>query len=337
MKTTYKLPFAVVLTGLLVVPGRQTTAQTEGDAIAVARSVIKADRLAVVRQAMQLTEEESQAFWPLYQRYRAEMDKVADRLVILVKEYAKSYPEVPDDRAKQMLKDFTRLEKQLLATRADYLKKFGRVLSAPKNLRFAQVESRLDLALRLELAAGIPLVPIEGRMTAEGGAGLAYVAGVPGGVVVQTVEVRAKVAALDAATRKVTLVSDDGIKKIVKAGPDVRNFEQLRVGDQVKVIGSEELVVQMAQPGDSANAEDAALVVLAPKGAKPGGVVAQSTQVTGTIVKVDVTNRLVTLQFEDGATRTFPVRSDVDLTQRKVGEKVSFRITEMVALTVENP
>ena len=150
---------------------------------------------------MQLSDTESKAFWPLYNEYRAEMDKVGDGLVSLVKEYARSYPEVPEASAKQLLKDLMGLEKKQMATRESYLKKFGKVLPASENLRFAQVESRLDLALRLELAAEIPLVPIEGQMTPEGGGTVAYGAGVPGGVVVQAVEVKAKVAAIDSRTQ----------------------------------------------------------------------------------------------------------------------------------------
>jgi Cu/Ag efflux protein CusF len=325
----------LLIGGVLTVA--QGRAAADEDAIAVARSVIKADRQAVVTQALQLTEKESQGFWPLYHEYRSEMDKVADGLVSLVKDYAKCYPDVPEDRAKQMLRDLTGLEKKQLATREKYLKKFGKVLPGPKNLRFAQVENRLDLALRLELASEIPLVPIEGRMTPRGEGAVSYVAGVPGGVVVQTIQVTAKVAAIDTATRKITLVSSDGIKKTVTAGPNVINFDQIHVGDRVKVTAAEELVVQMTEPGGSAESQNAALVALAPKGAKPGGVLAETTQVIATVKEIDLPNRTATLEFEEGSTRTFPVRSDVDLKQRKVGEKVAFRVTQMVAISVECP
>jgi hypothetical protein len=335
MKTHFIPLFTLLIACVLSVAHGHAAGQADEDAIAVARSVVKADRQAVVTQAMQLTEKESQSFWPLYQQYRTEMDTVGDGLIKLVKDYAQSYPDVSEDRAKQMLKDLMSLEKKQLAIREKYLKKFAKVLPAPKNLRFAQVESRLDLALRLELAAELPLVPIEGHMTSQGEAGVAYVAGVPGGVVVQTVQWTAKVAAIDTAARKVTLVSSDGIKKVVKAGPEVINFDQIHVGDRVKVTAAEELVVQMALPNESTDNKDTSLVALTPKGAKPGGVVTETRQVTATIKEIDLTNRTATLQFDDGSTRTFPARSDVDLKQRKVGEKVTFRVTEMVAITVE--
>jgi Cu/Ag efflux protein CusF len=336
MKTKHTIKFTLLIAGVLTAPHLRA-AQANEDAIAVARSVIKADRQAVVAQAMQFTETESQAFWPLYREYRAEMDKVGDGIVKLVKEYANAYPNVPEDRAKTMLKDLTDFEKKQSATRASHLKKFSKVLSASKTLRFAQVESRLDLALRLELAAEIPLVPIEGQMTPQAVGIAATAPGVPGGVFVQTVQITAKVAAIDAATRKVTLVSADGIKKTVKAGPEVVNFDQIHVGDQIKITAAEELIVEMAQPGTSAATGNNVVVALAPKGAKPGGVMAETTQVTATVKKIDPATRMVTLEFADGSTSTFPVRADVDLAQRKVGDKVLFRLTEMVALTVEKP
>ena len=46
---------------------------------------------------------------------------------------------VPDERAQTMLKDLARLEAKLVKTRAWYLKRMGKYLSAAKTLRFAQV------------------------------------------------------------------------------------------------------------------------------------------------------------------------------------------------------
>jgi hypothetical protein len=46
---------------------------------------------------------------------------------------------------------------------------------------------------------------------------------------------------------------------------------------------------------------------------------------------------MATLAFDDGSTKTFPVRPDIDLGQRSVGEKVVFQVTEMIAISVEKP
>lgn len=123
----------------------------------------------------------------------------------------------------------------------------------------------------------------------------------------------------------------------MKAGPEAVNFDQVGVGDWVKLTVTEELVVYLDEGSKSPSDGSASLVALAPKGAQPGGLVAETTQITGTVTAIDPKERTATLQFEDGTLKTFPVRSDVDLSKRKVGEKVVFRVTEMIAISVEKP
>lgn len=172
---------------------------------------------------------------------------------------------------------------------------------------------------------------------AETSSASAYQEGVPGGIIVNTLDVSARVTAIDKANRKVTLLAPDGETFTVKVGPAAVNFNQVGVGDWVNLTVTEELVVYLNQGGESGNDESAALVALAPKGAQPGGLIAETTQITGTVTAIDLEKRTATLRFEDGSTKTFPVRSDVDLTKRKVGEQVVFRITEMIAISVEKP
>jgi hypothetical protein len=148
-----------VAASLLALPGSPATAQTVTDEIEVVRATLKADRQVVTAEAMQLTEVEATAFWPLYRNYRAEMDKLGDGIVKLVLEYADAYPVVSEERAAQMLKDYLALEKNLVAVRAKHVKKVAKVLPQSKALRFAQVENRLDLALRLQMATAFPLLP----------------------------------------------------------------------------------------------------------------------------------------------------------------------------------
>ncbi|MDZ7579911.1 MAG: hypothetical protein U5R30_04610 [Deltaproteobacteria bacterium] len=161
--------------------------------------------------------------------------------------------------------------------------------------------------------------------------------GVPGGVFVNTVNVSARVTAIDKTNRKVTLLGPDGDKVTVKVGPAAVNFDQIRVGDLVNATLTEELVVYLDEEGASAPDGSAAMVALAPKGAQPGGLMAETMQVTATVTAIDRANRTATLQFEDGSTKTLPVRDDIDLNQREVGEKVVFQVTEMIAISVEKP
>jgi len=164
-----------------------------------------------------------------------------------------------------------------------------------------------------------------------------YTKGVPGGVVVQTVKVTATVTAIDQAKRKATLLASDGKKFIVKAGPEAVNFNQVRVGDQIAATLTQKVVVSLDDKAASSGEGTASVVARAPKGAQPGGVAAETIQVAGKVIAIDLETRKATLQFEDGSTETFSVRPDVDLSRHKVGERVIFRVTEMIAIWVEKP
>lgn len=172
------------------------------------------------------------------------------------------------------------------------------------------------------------------------GQGATFVAtqpGVPGGVMINTYQITATVKAINAEDRKVTLEGGDGKDAVVKCGPEVVNFPQIHVGDQVVATVTEQLVVAMATDASSVGNGAATAVALAPVGAKPGGMVAQTVQVTATVAAIDLKHHRATLEFPDGSKKTFAVRPDVDLTQRAVGEKVVIQATESVAISVQKP
>jgi hypothetical protein len=164
MKTKSLIPLvlaASLLTASLTGLVPRAAAQTVRDEVEITRGLLKADRQVVIAEGMQLTDQESTNFWPIYRDYRAAMDKVNDGRVELVLAYADIYPNVPEAQAKTMLKRYTRLEDDTLEVRHKFLKKLGKVLPAAKVLRFAQLENRLDLAVSLQLASSVPLVPAD--------------------------------------------------------------------------------------------------------------------------------------------------------------------------------
>jgi len=134
--------------------------QVPHDAVESLRSDLKADRQVLIAQNMKLTDRESEAFWPLYREYRSEMDKVTDRIVELLFEYADLYPNVPEQKAGELLTQYLKMEEDLLAVKRKYLKKLQKVLPSSKVFRFAQLDSRFDLGTRVALAARMALMPV---------------------------------------------------------------------------------------------------------------------------------------------------------------------------------
>ncbi|MGH8760312.1 MAG: hypothetical protein ACREVW_12480, partial [Burkholderiales bacterium] len=146
----------------------------------------------------------------------------------------------------------------------------------------------------------------------------------------------ATVTGIDTAKRKVTLVSPSGSKSIYKAGPEVVNFAQIRVGDQVKATVTEEVAIFIGS-GAPPSAVAGAGVALAPVGAKPGGVFVETSQVTVKVAAVDAKNHKVTFQLPDGTTKKVKVGKKVDLSTVRPGDNVTMQVSEGLAITVEKP
>jgi hypothetical protein len=159
--------------------------------------------------------------------------------------------------------------------------------------------------------------------------------GVPGGEVVRNTTLDARVSGIDSSTREVSLVSRYGEAFKVTAGPEIKNFNQIRVGDYLKITLQERLLVRMAKPGEKLNDETWVSGKGAPRGAKPGAKVNSKEQYVATVTAIDAKKRKATLKFSDGSTGKFDVRSDIDLSKHHTGEKVLIRLTESLAVSMK--
>ena len=168
-----------------------------------------------------------------------------------------------------------------------------------------------------------------------GSARIDYTKGRPGGVIVQTFKATVTVTALDPVKRTATFLGSAGNKYSVKVGPEAVNFDQVRVGDRINATVVQKIVASVDQQGAASGDSAAVGMALAPKGDQPGGLIADSLQMTAKVIAIDAGRRTATLRFEDGNTQTLSIREDVDLSRRKVGEQVVFRVTEMIAISVE--
>jgi len=161
--------------------------------------------------------------------------------------------------------------------------------------------------------------------------------GVPGGTTVETYQSSATVTAIDTATRSVTVVSPNGATATFKCGPEVINFDQIHVGDQIRATLTKEVVVFLASAGAPPMDGGAGAVALPAQGEKPGIAMADTVELTAVVKAVDLKRHEATLLFLDGTTKTVKVRPDVDLTKARLGEQVVIRSTRTMALLVEKP
>ena len=157
-----------------------------------------------------------------------------------------------------------------------------------------------------------------------------------GTMAVDTFRTTATVTGIDAARRQLTLVTPDGHKANYKIGPGVRNFNQIRIGDQVNAVLTEEVAVALGQGGRPLGTSGIG-VAEAPEGSKPAGVIVDTSEMTAKVTSIDARRHKVTFELPDGTTKTVRVGRKIDLSGLRPGETVSMQVTEGLALSVQKP
>jgi uncharacterized membrane protein len=127
--------------------------------IQLLRSDVQAAKKEIITDTMKFTDAESTAFWPVYRDYTHDQQLIGDERVQLVKDYAKNYDSMDDNKARDMVQQMINIEDKTLNLREDYWPKFMKALGAKRAATFYQVDNRLILMVNLQLASAIPLIP----------------------------------------------------------------------------------------------------------------------------------------------------------------------------------
>jgi len=150
------------------------------------------------------------------------------------------------------------------------------------------------------------------------------------------VKVSATVEAVDAATRSVTLKTAKGEVHTVVAGDEVRNFDQIKVGDKVTVRYLESLTLELKKDGKAVvGRTETNDLQRAAAGEKPGGVATQQVTLVADVVGVDVKKKTVSVKNEKGEVVDLHVQDPEQIKLVKKGDQVQATYTQAVAIAME--
>jgi|SRR5688572_22121544 len=149
----------------------------------------------------------------------------------------------------------------------------------------------------------------------------------------------AQVTALAPAERKLTLRREDGAQIDVVVAEGVRNFEQIAVGDALRVRYKETLAATKLPPGESAKPLEGAFAAARAKpGAKPGGGMGMAVSLRVKIESIDRTREIVVFSLASGEliARRLQTAEGRELVQElEIGDLVQLDYTETLALGIE--
>jgi hypothetical protein len=126
---------------------------------------LRADKAQVIREAMRFSDKDAAAFWPVYKMYEADLARLDDERMQLVKSYADKWTTLSDVEAKDMAQKELQLESRRADLRNQYFDRFNKVLPGLTVAKFFQLEHRLDLLVDLKLASELPALLVRSTET----------------------------------------------------------------------------------------------------------------------------------------------------------------------------
>jgi hypothetical protein len=122
------------------------------------RDTLRTQRNFIVGGSLGLTDAEAKPFWPIYEAYHKEVDRLDDRDAQLIEQYLRLGAGVSDEQARRMLEESMAVRESRLVLRRKYLKRFGEVLAPRKLVLYMQIEGKLDAMVAADLARSVPLL-----------------------------------------------------------------------------------------------------------------------------------------------------------------------------------
>jgi hypothetical protein len=130
------------------------------DNMQILRDKIKADKKLVVATNMELTESEAKNFWPIYDGYQKDLQRINRRIVNLLESYAADFrsKSLTDDKAKKLIDEAMAIEQAEANLKSTYAPKLSKALPVKKVARYLQIENKIRAVVKYDLAQGVPLM-----------------------------------------------------------------------------------------------------------------------------------------------------------------------------------
>ena len=130
------------------------------DNMQILRDKLKADKKLLVASNMELTESEAKGFWPIYDEYQKELQKINQRMAKVLESYADDNRKksLTDDKAKKLIDEAVSVEQAEANIKSTFAPKLSKVLPVKKVARYLQIENKIRAVVRYDIAQGVPLV-----------------------------------------------------------------------------------------------------------------------------------------------------------------------------------
>jgi hypothetical protein len=122
------------------------------------RKDIRQQKAEIMGAVMLLSAEDAAKFWPIYNEYDSALTKLNDQRLENIKEYARTYDNMTDEKADELIQKSLAYQKQRAELLAKTYEGIKQAVGGITAARFAQVEHQLLLIIDLQIASSLPVV-----------------------------------------------------------------------------------------------------------------------------------------------------------------------------------
>ena len=126
--------------------------------IELLRADVRAEKTAIIGQMMDLNDDQAAKFWPIYREYDVALQQLNDKKLAGIKQYAKNYDSMTDEKADELAKLALDLENERTDLKRTYYEKVSKQLGGILAARFLQIENQLLMVIDLQIASSLPIV-----------------------------------------------------------------------------------------------------------------------------------------------------------------------------------
>ena len=125
------------------------------------RTELRSSKKQAVAATLMLTDAEATKFWPIYDRYTADIIKINDDKFSLIADYLNKFGKYDDAKATDFINRWIDIDVRTAALRARYIPIVSRVLPGVKTASFFQMDRRLQMVVDLNLASRLPILQFQ--------------------------------------------------------------------------------------------------------------------------------------------------------------------------------
>lgn len=140
------------------VPLNETEKKNIDAYVELIRSNVRQEKSEIMGAVMQLNSDDSAKFWPIYSEYNAELTKLNNLRKDNILEYARTYNDMTDSKADELVKRAADYQRQRLDLLGRYYERVKEAIGATNAARFLQIENQLLLIIDLQLTSDLPIV-----------------------------------------------------------------------------------------------------------------------------------------------------------------------------------